>query len=64
MHQVSCPVTIIHGTNDSVVDYNSGKKLAEEIPDTQRNFITVAGADHNNLIDFEAYHKAIAKLLK
>ena len=64
MTNVSCPVTIIHGTDDSVVAYNSGKKLAEEIPETHRNFVTVPGADHNNLIDFEAYHKAISKLLK
>jgi pimeloyl-ACP methyl ester carboxylesterase len=61
--KTSCPITIIHGTDDSVVPYSSGKKLSElEIADL--NFITVKGAGHNNLIDFKDYRNMVEKTLK
>lgn len=60
--KAKCPVTIIHGTADNVVPYSSGKKLSELIVDVE--FITIEGGGHNNLIEFEEYHKAIDKVLK
>ncbi|MFC7357292.1 alpha/beta hydrolase [Jejudonia soesokkakensis] len=62
--KVKCPITIIHGTSDSVVPYELGKKLSEEIPKEQLTFITITGGEHKNLIEFSAYGKAIQKALK
>ena len=61
--KTNCPITIIHGTDDSVVPYASGKKLSE-LPVSDLKFITVEGGDHNNLIEFEDYHKVIKTILK
>lgn len=60
--KTKCPITIIHGTDDSVVPYASGKKLSE-LGVENLTFITVEGGNHNNLISFNDYHKTIeAKL--
>ena len=56
--EIKCSITIIHGTEDSVVPYSSGKKLSE-LPIKNLDFITVEGAEHNNLIEFDMYHKVI-----
>jgi len=61
--QVQCPITIIHGTDDSVVPYASGKKLLDLGIETIE-FITVDHGEHNNLIEFDAYHNAIERKLK
>ncbi len=61
--KTNCPITIIHGTDDSVVPYASGKKLSE-LPVDDLKFITVEGGDHNNLIEFEDYHEVIKTILK
>ncbi|WP_370003151.1 alpha/beta hydrolase [Winogradskyella sp.] len=60
--KVKCPITIIHGTEDNVVPFSSGKKLSELESDI--DFFTVKGGGHNNLIEFEDYHKAIDNVLK
>jgi len=60
--KATCPITIIHGTADSVVPYASAKKLLKlNIEDLE--FITVEGGEHNNLIEFEDYHKMIQTIL-
>lgn len=58
----SCPITIIHGTDDSLVPYASGKKLSELNMDTI-DFVTIEEGEHNNLIEFETYHKTIRNKL-
>ena len=63
LEEARCPITIIHGTEDSVVPYVSGKKLLE-LDIKNINFISVQGGNHNNLIHFDAYHKAIEAILK
>ncbi len=60
--KVKCPITIIHGTEDNVVPFSSGKKLSELESDI--DFFTVKGGGHNNLIEFEDYHKAIDNVIK
>ncbi|WP_296384986.1 alpha/beta hydrolase [Winogradskyella sp.] len=57
-----CHITIIHGTDDNLVPYTSGKKLSELGLDNL-NFITIEGGDHNNLIEFKDYHKIIKTIL-
>jgi hypothetical protein len=61
--KAGCPITIIHGTDDNVVPYSSGKKLSE-LNINDLNFITVEGGNHNNLIDFKDYHNTIDNVLK
>ncbi|WP_232817882.1 alpha/beta hydrolase [Winogradskyella tangerina] len=61
--KATCPITIIHGTEDSVVPFKSGKKLSE-LAIERLNFITVEGGNHNNLVEFETYQKAIQERLK
>ncbi len=63
LQYVNCPIHIIHGTDDSVVPYASGKKLSE-LPVDDLKFIKVEGGDHNNLIEFEDYHEVIKTILK
>jgi fermentation-respiration switch protein FrsA (DUF1100 family) len=60
---IRCPITIFHGNSDSVVPYESGKRLYDVIPNKRKNFFTVENGDHNNLITFPAYHKGIKLVL-
>lgn len=57
------PVYIFHGTADGVVPYESGRRLYEGIPIDEKQFFSVEGGGHNNLIEFEAYHKGIDSVL-
>ncbi|EDP72231.1 hydrolase with alpha/beta fold protein [Flavobacteriales bacterium ALC-1] len=60
--KANCLISIIHGTDDSVVPYSSGKKLSD-LKLQNLDFITVKGGDHNNLIEFEEYHQTIKTIL-
>ena len=48
MQNVSCPVSIIHGTNDTVVDYKYSEELKSEFPDVK--LITSEGQSHRRII--------------
>lgn len=61
---VSCSITIFHGTNDKVVPYESGKKLFDGIANHSKKFVTIANGEHNNLIEFQGYHDGIAEILE
>lgn len=62
--KVKCLITIFHGTDDSIVPFDSGKKLYNEIPKDQAEFIQIDGGNHNNLIDFERFRQGIEATLK
>ena len=62
--RVSCPSTVIHGTEDFVVPYESGERLSQEFTSGTAELITVPGGAHNNLIDFTEYRNAIEALLR
>lgn len=63
LESVKCPTLIVHGTDDYVVPFSSGKKLSElNLPHVE--FITVEGGSHNNLIEFDAYLAAMNTHLK
>jgi fermentation-respiration switch protein FrsA (DUF1100 family) len=64
MSEVSCPVTIIHGTKDGIVPYESGQLLFEMVDHSRKNFITIKGGGHKNLIEFTKYRKQIGKILE
>ncbi|RZS93664.1 alpha/beta hydrolase [Aquimarina brevivitae] len=61
---VSCSVTIYHGTNDLVVPYKSAKKLYQKIESSKKQFITIPEGSHNNLVEFEAYLNTIESVLE
>ena len=61
--EVSCPITIIHGTDDGVVPFESGKLLYSIIPEEQRTMVRIKGGKHNDLITFPEYRMAIYKAL-
>ena len=63
LQSVECPITIIHGTEDAVVPYSSGKKLLGSATDHKITFVTIEGGRHNNLVEFNDYHMAITKIL-
>jgi fermentation-respiration switch protein FrsA (DUF1100 family) len=62
INNISCPITIFHGTDDTVVPYESGKKLFR-LASGKKEFITVEGGGHNDLINFKAYTATIDKAL-
>ena len=61
--KADCPISIIHGTADRVVPFESGKKLSRLNIDNLK-FFSIKNGDHNNLVEFEDYHKAIQTILK
>ncbi len=62
LQQADLPIHIFHGTDDAVVPLWSGQQLYEAITD-RATFTEIAGGGHNDLINFEAYHKGIRKIL-
>lgn len=61
---VSCPITMFHGTEDTVIPYSSAQKLKSAAPEKQTNFITIERGEHNNLISFEKYKAGIISILE
>ncbi|MGK0379201.1 MAG: pimeloyl-ACP methyl ester carboxylesterase [Patiriisocius sp.] len=61
---VKCPVHIIHGTNDRIVPYESGKLLSAQVSPSQVDFIIIPNGKHNDLRSFEQYQTSIAKIFK
>ena len=57
--KVKCPIAIFHGTDDSVVAYDSGKRLFEAIEKVPKRFYTIDGGGHNDLIEFERYREGV-----
>jgi len=64
IQKVTCPITIFHGTHDSVVPYDSAKRLFGSIPLQHKKFYTIERGEHNTLIKFEAYLRGIEEVLK
>ncbi len=62
LQKVKCPVYIIHGDKDFLISYEQGVRLQKLIPELA-TLITIKGARHNNLPEFEAYHKALYRIL-
>ena len=62
--QIGCPLTVIHGTDDSIIPFSQGKALFGLAPEPKK-FIAVEGADHNDLIavlGLEEYRKELIGL--
>lgn len=48
---VKSPTLIIHGDRDSIVPYSHGKEIYENAKQKFK-FISVPGADHNDIFDY------------
>ena len=60
---VTCPITIFHGTDDTVVAYESGKKLYS-LATSKKELITIEGGGHNDLMAFKEYTSNIDEALR
>lgn len=60
--EITCPVTIIQGTDDWVVSYKSAEKLKQFLKPGDE-FITIEKGSHKDLREFKSYHDALKKLL-
>lgn len=61
--EVSCPIAFFHGTEDSVVPYNSGLRLFNSVAANKNSFYTIKGGKHNNLKEFQVYRDGIQEIL-
>lgn len=52
-------VTIIHGSDDTIIPYRLGQSLYASLS-TEKQFVTIDGAGHNNLFQYDATFAALA----
>ena len=57
--KVNSPIVIFHGTNDSVVPYESGKELFKNVTVKKKTFYAIENGDHNNLVEFKEFKDGI-----
>lgn len=62
--EVKCPITMFHGTDDSVVPYESARKLFNASPKLLTTFTTIEGGNHGNLINYRIFQEGIKSILK
>ncbi|NNL00987.1 MAG: alpha/beta hydrolase [Eudoraea sp.] len=60
--EVSCPIAFFHGTDDTVVPYNSGLRLFNSVDVDKNSFYTIKGGKHNNLREFQVYRDGIQEI--
>ncbi|KAI7728541.1 hypothetical protein M8C21_001059 [Ambrosia artemisiifolia] len=63
VQKVNCPVLVIHGTNDDIVDFSHGKRLWELAKD-KYDPLWVQGGGHSNLESFPEYIRHLCKFIK
>lgn len=51
--RVTAPVLIVHGTADRTVPYKLGRRLFDNVTAKKRDFVTVDGAGHADLYEFD-----------
>lgn len=62
IRNVNCPVLVIHGTNDDIVDWSHGKRLWE-LSKEKYDPLWVQGGGHCNLETFPEYIKHLRKFV-
>ncbi|KAH6772359.1 alpha/beta-Hydrolases superfamily protein [Perilla frutescens var. hirtella] len=62
IRNVNCPVLVIHGTNDEIVDFSHGKRLWE-LAKEKYDPLWVKGAGHCNIETFPEYIKHLRKFV-
>ena len=61
---IDYPISIIHGTNDFTIPLSSAQKLFESSNSSNTSFTIIDNGGHNNLQDFDLYHKRIGEILR
>ncbi len=62
--QITTKTYFIHGTADRVVPYEYGKKLYQLSASKEKKLFTIKNGLHNNLRDYNTYHKVLSTILK
>lgn len=62
LRYVKCPIHIIHGTDDTLIPYNTSVKLSRIQPKST-TLHTVIGGGHKDLNTFEAYHQMLEEII-
>jgi len=60
---VTCPIYLIHGTEDEFIPYDSSVRLLPLIK-SKHELVTIRGGGHNNLAAFPEYHAALARIME
>jgi len=61
--KVRCPIHLFHGTQDELIPYHQGVKLAQLFPN-QNILTSIPNGMHNNLSDFKIFQDKLSTLLK
>jgi len=69
--KLSCPVTVLHGTEDEIVPFYLAERLFAAVPETSANgvpkqFIELPGTGHNDvmLVAEDSYRRAVEAMLR
>jgi len=63
LKSVTCPIRIIHGSNDNLIPLKTILNLSKVNPDKTRLY-TILGAGHLNIHRFEDYHRIMHEILE
>jgi uncharacterized protein len=61
INQVDCPIFFIHGEMDSLIPIHHSNRLFSKFKGT-KTLVKIAKGGHNDLHQYEAYHKALRSL--
>jgi len=64
INNVSCPITIYHGTKDKVIAYKQGEKLFNSIKNDTKTLQSILDGGHNDLVSFKSYLNTIETVLE
>ena len=62
--EVKCPITFFHGTEDWITPYDDSVRLFEEATVKDKEFITIEGGHHNDLVQYAKYNEVLKQLLE
>jgi uncharacterized protein len=65
MERYDGPLLVIHGERDTLIPYRAGRDLFDRAPNGRKEFVTIKGAEHNDLhvADPPAYWAAIDRFV-
>ena len=63
VRDINCRISVFHGTSDEVIPLDSGRRLYESIPGSNKELFVVPGGQHNNLAAFKEYRVGISEVL-
>jgi uncharacterized protein len=60
------PLLVVHGDADSIIPYSAGRTVFDRAPGVQKRFVTIPGADHNDLhlVNPQLYWREIDTFIK